>query len=391
MALRLRRGTDLERQSIIFEEGELVYTTDTKQLWVGDGQTLGGVGVTGHSNTSPSELTQNLDLNSFDIVGGGNIDITGAVIANTFVGDGSGLTNLYMSVDPGQEYDISIRGNVRGIDSTIIFDYETNTVNATLAGDGSAITNISLNQLEDVNTQQSVTGDILANLNGVWVGASFNDMIDGNSFAANIVGSDSSVIVDYANARFNGTLNGNVNYPSGMTLIDHATGIIYPNEIDGGTVEAKSNFVFVGTVEKNSIEFELRNTSADLSGSSADRGSIFFSRNDTNGKVYETIMGAGRGGFYVSMDDGTTTFPQSGTIIFTKEGRLGIGTYTPGHTLDVAGGVAASGYIQFGSYTTTARDALTPANGMVIYNTTANRFQGYQNGSWINLDNGSAA
>ena len=32
-----------------------------------------------------------------------------------------------------------------------------------------------------------------------------------------------------------------------------------------------------------------------------------------------------------------------------------------------------------------ARDALTPANGMVIYNTTDNKFQGYENGAWANL------
>jgi hypothetical protein len=40
MALRLRRGTDAERLLITPVEGELVYTTDTKLLYVGDGTTL---------------------------------------------------------------------------------------------------------------------------------------------------------------------------------------------------------------------------------------------------------------------------------------------------------------------------------------------------------------
>ena len=35
--------------------------------------------------------------------------------------------------------------------------------------------------------------------------------------------------------------------------------------------------------------------------------------------------------------------------------------------------------------TTTERDALTAANGMIIYNTTDNKFQGYENGAWANL------
>jgi len=38
------------------------------------------------------------------------------------------------------------------------------------------------------------------------------------------------------------------------------------------------------------------------------------------------------------------------------------------------------------SYTTTQRDALTPSAGMVIYNSTDNRFQGYVTGTgWVNL------
>ena len=54
-------------------------------------------------------------------------------------------------------------------------------------------------------------------------------------------------------------------------------------------------------------------------------------------------------------------------------------------------GVQSTGYVQFGSLTSTQRSGLSPVNGMVIYNSTANRFQGYQNGAWINLDDGTAA
>ena len=45
MSLRIRRGTDAERQTVTFLEGELVYTTDTKKVFIGDGATLGGVSV----------------------------------------------------------------------------------------------------------------------------------------------------------------------------------------------------------------------------------------------------------------------------------------------------------------------------------------------------------
>src|SRR4051812_16909855 len=38
--------------------------------------------------------------------------------------------------------------------------------------------------------------------------------------------------------------------------------------------------------------------------------------------------------------------------------------------------------LKVNSLTTVQRDALTPANGMLIYNTTNTRFEKYENGAW---------
>jgi hypothetical protein len=46
MGLEFRRGSDLQRQGVVFASGEPVWTTDTNVLYVGDGVTAGGKAVT---------------------------------------------------------------------------------------------------------------------------------------------------------------------------------------------------------------------------------------------------------------------------------------------------------------------------------------------------------
>lgn len=54
MAIRIRRGTDLQRQSILFELAEIVFVTDTEKIWIGDGVTTGGLPVDDQSLTYDS-------------------------------------------------------------------------------------------------------------------------------------------------------------------------------------------------------------------------------------------------------------------------------------------------------------------------------------------------
>lgn len=65
--LKLRRGTDLQRQSVTLEQGEMGYTTDRKRVWVGDGFTPGGhvagnlvyAPLTSSTKTSLAQAVQN--------------------------------------------------------------------------------------------------------------------------------------------------------------------------------------------------------------------------------------------------------------------------------------------------------------------------------------------
>jgi hypothetical protein len=48
--IKLRRGVDAQRQGIVFDDGEVVYSTDIKRIFVGDGTTIGGT-IIGNKNT----------------------------------------------------------------------------------------------------------------------------------------------------------------------------------------------------------------------------------------------------------------------------------------------------------------------------------------------------
>lgn len=138
MALRLRRGSDNDRQLITPLQGELIYTTDTKKLYVGDGATQGGV-LVGPDDASTYDLVNdttpqlggNLDLNTHNITGSGNININGTITAtgNINLGDGSednvivgGSIGSSLIPDTDNSYQLGL-GNVRwaSVHATDIF------------------------------------------------------------------------------------------------------------------------------------------------------------------------------------------------------------------------------------------------------------------------------
>jgi Major tropism determinant N-terminal domain len=78
MSLRIRRGTDTQRSSIVFDPGELAWCLDTRKLYVGDGVTPGGVNVLANMagvGVSFNSGTQALDFSQ------GNLTLTTANIA----------------------------------------------------------------------------------------------------------------------------------------------------------------------------------------------------------------------------------------------------------------------------------------------------------------------
>ena len=85
--------------------------------------------------------------------------------------------------------------------------------------------------------------------------------------------------------------------------------------------------------------------------------------------------------FKVSND---TTLGSNDRLAILAAGNVGIGTASPATSamLEIA---STTGALLLPRMTTTERNALTAANGMLIYNTTDGKFQGYEAGAWTNL------
>ena len=69
----------------------------------------------------------------------------------------------------------------------------------------------------------------------------------------------------------------------------------------------------------------------------------------------------------------------NGTVTSTTDITLQAGTGV-GDRVEVS-----NSPFKLASFTTVERDALSAENGDMIYNTTDNKFQGYENGAWANL------
>ena len=151
MPLQIRRGTQAERLAMSqpLAQGELLYVTDDKRLYIGDNATLGGIQITGYTNedavdaaaaalvagthsgitftygaiqdtanridatVSISQLLQNLNLNGFNITGTGNINISGTIsgdLKGSIFADNS--TRLIDGTNGQINLDGTISGNI---------------------------------------------------------------------------------------------------------------------------------------------------------------------------------------------------------------------------------------------------------------------------------------
>jgi hypothetical protein len=262
-------------------------------------------------------------------------------------------------------------------DSTVVFDASTGLLAAAqLVGTlpaGVIPADIT------ANITGNLLGDVTGNLEGNTVGYHTGDV------TGSLFGGDSTLIIDGINNSINTDVINNVGQQLNINAI--AIRLI---DLDPAST---GKFSIDSYQQQAGIDLFRFDDGADLSVTSNQKNSLLrFGYSDQNGESITALLQARNDFLQISTSNAAdaSDFPLANNIILTRTGLVGIGVVPTTDTLEVAGTGKFNGYVQFGSYTDTDRNALTPAYGMVIYNTTSNVFQGYQNTSgttpeWVNL------
>jgi hypothetical protein len=338
MALKLRRGTDVERQAITPEAGEPIWV-DNNTLYVGDGSTQGGIKITG-------------DINA---------DLATA------------------SIGALSDVDTSSVGHVPSDGDSLLWH---DSMGHWMPGTPS----LTLDDISNVNlTSNPPTVNQVLSWSGTeWVPQS---AVVGTIFDGDIIGSvfgdDSTLIVDGIN-----------NTVTPLTL---KTGEIVADKLDPFSLV--NNSVEVSAQTLDDVGIRLRRLSAVADAVQTDIGSIYFDGIDKNNEDFQStasyiITSAEQSGadpylkskliFGVIGADGNATGDNQVTI--TWDGNVGMGTSTPSAKLDVQGPILPGVYAD-----ATARDAAitSPVAGMMIFVTDVAKFQGNTDGTitgWVNLN-----
>lgn len=383
MALRLRRGTESERQNLVtpLAEGELIYVTDTGKLFIGDGSATGGIEVVGSGGGGGGSTTLNgltdtdlagyTDGDVLTFVGASNkwepipipgaspigmndltdVNYTNVNALDILIFDGFNfITTPVTSIFQEQ---MNYRINIYGDDSTLLVDTDTNSFRGLLFGD--------------------VQGDV----------------------KGSVFGDDSTLLVDGVNS----VITGPVDNLSSKTTNSVVTGLL---KIESADTQGATGGLSIKTEQNADDNYDLFTI---YSASNSDVGSaINYIRSrgtlaaPVGNQADDELMGVN----YFGYDSNNNS--QAAVVLQASVGAAPSAGIVPGDFLiatsnPVSGVVAALsvdhlqktsffGPAKLMSYAdTTARDAAiaSPEAGMMIYLTATNKAQVYDGSAWTDL------
>ena len=393
MALRLRRGTQAERDDAGFipDSGEPVWTIDTKRLYIGDGTTPGGNliqasgggggSITGITDTTTGsvlalsdlaatfsvdvEMDANADITlsaTSQLNGTGQISLTGNITGNDF----SGNAATFASVTATGGIDGDLTGSVFADDSTLLID----AVNGKLAAPATVV---EAEQEAIVTVASAASASPVIKLQG-YGGSDINNPtvpVDNArlgvqySFWDGAAYTDSSLINGYHKTSGAGYLaltakNTSSNFFLNAVEIDGDNGKVI---VAAETAVEIENFSFAGGI------LDTTDSSAITVAVATEFSSDVTVENNlvvNNALVCDTLEVTN----FVTAGAGTPELTSDTAILLTAGTRVEV-TSSP---------------FKLASFTDTERDALTAENGDMIYNTDNNRPEMYVNGAWKIVD-----
>jgi hypothetical protein len=373
------------------------YNTTTKELTysVIAGSDYGNANVANYLPTFSGNLTS---LNT--------ITATGNIAGNYFIGNGSQLTGISA-------------GNIIGsYSNTNVFAYLGSNSNAVITTTGNITTTANISGNYFIGNGSQLTG-IATGLD--------SEIINGNS-SINIASSGSNIVVTVANTQsatffttgmstagnvtanhvfanagisstgnittagfFIGTFQGNI---SGNIVVPGSnTQVLYNNSGNAGasaglTFNSASNaMVVAGNVTASNFIGNISNGTSRISIASSGNVSVGVGPFSTTVLNINTSTGISVLGNVIA--SGAISVTGNVTANNFLGGGAGTPTVSAATNLTLSAGVSVQvtggGTFRLPALTTAAIANLIPVNGDMIYNSSLNKFQGYENGAWGNL------
>jgi hypothetical protein len=302
MPLQIRRGPTADRVATIPLAGELVFDTTTGSVYVGNGSAFGGLPVTnfsvGDARSTTAKMFLGESLSDNTVHSGVTFAYVGDRLQATVAQDLSDYIGLIVA-------DQGFKGNLWADDSGLIVNSETHTVYGNFVPQGHIIpeTNIaydlgtSTNRFRDIylsgssiylgdavitSTGSAIDFPVGSTIGGQPVGLNEGDIYN-IEISGNIVGIDSTVLVNTTNGTFHGDLTGSVFADDSTTLVDARDGVLRGTLIGALTGNVTGNLT--GTASSATIATTVTLVA---SGSSAATHYIGFTQNSSGDESIRT-------------------------------------------------------------------------------------------------------
>lgn len=226
MPLQIRRGPTADRVAFTPVEGELIFDTQSKSLYIGDGSTAGGIAAAGLTAADVRDSAGSLFADgthdyitfTYDPVGetiSTVVDLTsydGTIQAAGFKGTvyGDDSTTLINSVNSSINLDGTVKGNVVP-DTDEAYDLGTSSAkfrDLYLAGSSIYLGSANITAtgtVVNLPAGSTVGGTVIGTGSGTGDG-----VIEGSTYKINIAADDSTILVNSDTQTFTGSLIGDV-------------------------------------------------------------------------------------------------------------------------------------------------------------------------------------